>query len=67
MALRDFLDHLFSNKERFSERELRRLHGILRKNAKIEDSNREMVIEALRSIAETVIWYVESRLVVLIF
>jgi protein CLEC16A len=42
--------------DRFSVDELQYLHGILLKNPVITDANRDTVVEALRSIAELVIW-----------
>jgi protein CLEC16A len=43
-------------RERFSVEELRHLHGVLLRNQVVTDSNRDTVVEALRSIAELVIW-----------
>lgn len=37
---------------------LQYLHGVLLKNPVIADANRDTVVEALRSIAELVIWWV---------
>ena len=37
---------------------LQYLHGILLKNPVVSDANRDTVVEALRSIAELVIWWV---------
>lgn len=43
-------------RERFSLDEMRHLHGVLLRNQVVTDSNRATVVEALRSIAELVIW-----------
>lgn len=49
---------IFSAREKFSVAELRRLHGILLKPLnKFDVSSRTEYIEALRSIAEIIIWY----------
>jgi hypothetical protein len=42
--------------ERFSVQEMQHLHSVLLRNPVISDSNRDTVVEALRSIAELVIW-----------
>ncbi|KAK9825468.1 hypothetical protein WJX81_005951 [Elliptochloris bilobata] len=42
--------------ERFSLESLRGLHDVLQRNANVTDANRETVVEALRSIAELMIW-----------
>lgn len=41
---------------RFSLEELQYLHSVLLKNPVVGDANRDTVVEALRSIAELVIW-----------
>ena len=43
-------------RERFSLEELRHLHDTLIRNAVVTDSNRDVVVETLRSIAELMIW-----------
>lgn len=42
--------------DRFTLEELKRLHAVLCDNALITDSNRELVVETLRSLAELMIW-----------
>jgi hypothetical protein len=42
--------------ERFSLAELQHLHGVLLRTPVVNDANRDTVVEALRSIAELVIW-----------
>jgi len=42
--------------ERFSLESLRDLHDVLQRNAVVTDANRDTVVEALRSIAELMIW-----------
>lgn len=42
--------------ERFSLESLRGLHDVLQRNAVVTDANRDTVVEALRSIAELMIW-----------
>lgn len=42
--------------DRFSLEELTHLHSVLLRNPVVGDANREVVVEALRSIAELVIW-----------
>lgn len=42
--------------ERFSLEELSHLHSVLLRNQVVSDANRDTVVEALRSIAELVIW-----------
>ena len=42
--------------ERFSLESLRGLHDVLQRNAVVTDVNRDTVVEALRSIAELMIW-----------
>jgi hypothetical protein len=44
------------SRERFSLEELHHLHGVLVRNAVVDDGNRDTVVEALRSISELVIW-----------
>jgi len=41
---------------RFSVQELQYLHTVLLRNPVVTDANRDTVVEALRSIAELVIW-----------
>ena len=55
---RGFWASLFgaAERDRFSVEELRHLHGVLLRNQVVTDSNRDTVVEALRSIAELVIW-----------
>jgi hypothetical protein len=43
-------------RDRFSVEELRHLHSVLLRNGVVDDSNRDTVVETLRSIAELVIW-----------
>lgn len=43
-------------RERFSLEELRHLHDTLIRNSTVTDSNRDLVVETLRSIAELMIW-----------
>lgn len=43
-------------RERFSLEELRHLHDVLQQNSTVTDTNRELVVETLRSIAELMIW-----------
>lgn len=43
-------------RERFSIDELRHLNDVLKRNAVVSDSNRELVVESLRSVAELMIW-----------
>ena len=43
-------------RERFSLEELRYLHDTLIRNSVVTDSNRDVVVETLRSIAELMIW-----------
>lgn len=45
-----------SSRERFSLEELEHLHAVLLRNQVVTDVNRATVVEALRSIAELVIW-----------
>lgn len=54
---RRLFSQLFSFGDRFSEAELRRLHKVLLNNPVVDCGNRDVVVEALRSIAEIVIWY----------
>lgn len=59
MQRRGFWANLFGAQpphERFSVEELQYLHGVLLKNPVVNDTNRDTVVEALRSIAELVIW-----------
>lgn len=42
--------------DRFSLQELQYLHGVLLRTPVVNDGNRDTVVEALRSIAELVIW-----------
>ena len=42
--------------KRFSLEELQSLHTVLLRNPVVNDGNRDTVVEALRSIAELVIW-----------
>ena len=60
MAQRGFWAGLFGGAapthSRFSLEELQRLHGVLLRHPVVSDANRELVVEALRSIAELVIW-----------
>lgn len=42
--------------ERFSVDEMQHLHSVLLRCPVINDANRDTVVEALRSIAELVIW-----------
>ena len=49
-------------RERFSLEELKHLHDVLQQNATVTDSNKELVVETLRSIAELMIWYGQSSL-----
>lgn len=54
-----FWSNLFApapTRERFSLEELRHLHDVLNRNALVTDSNRELVVETLRSVAELMIW-----------
>ncbi|GAB4821885.1 hypothetical protein N2152v2_008931 [Parachlorella kessleri] len=55
---RGFWASLFgaAERDRFSVEELRHLHGVLLRNQVVTDSNRDTVVEALRCIAELVIW-----------
>lgn len=43
-------------RERFSVEELHHLHSVLLRNSVVDDSNRDTVVETLRSIAELIIW-----------
>ena len=43
-------------RDRFSLEELRHLHAVLLRNQVVSDSNRDTVVETLRSISELVIW-----------
>ncbi|KAL4427887.1 hypothetical protein ABPG75_001976 [Micractinium tetrahymenae] len=59
MQRRGFWSSLFGTgpaHDRFSLEELQYLHTTLLRNPVVNDSNREAVVEALRSIAELVIW-----------
>lgn len=59
MSQRGFWGSLFGSQpahERFSVEEMQRLHGVLLKNPVVSDANRDVVVEALRSLAELVIW-----------
>lgn len=60
MSRRGMWGALFGAQERdrFSAEELRHLHGVLLRNQVVTDANRDVVVEALRSIAELVIWCV---------
>lgn len=42
--------------DRFTLEELRRLHDVLTENTIVNESNRDLVVETLRSLAELVIW-----------
>lgn len=55
---RGFWSSLFGSPERdrFSVEELAHLHVVLLRNQVVTESNRETVVETLRSIAELVIW-----------
>lgn len=52
-------------RERFSVEELKHLHDVLQQNATVTDANKELVVETLRSIAELMIWCVQSPLLVI--
>lgn len=59
MQRRGFWSSLFGTApahDRFSVEELQYLHSTLLRNPVVNDSNRDAVVEALRSIAELVIW-----------
>ena len=61
MAFRqNFLSSLLGGgqavRERFSLEELRHLDQVLGQNTSVTDSNRQLLIETLRSLAETMIW-----------
>ena len=47
---------------RFSLPELQRLHSVVLRNQVVTDANRDVVVEALRSISELVIWCGRDRL-----
>ena len=47
-------------RERFSLEELKHLHDVLQQNSTVTDTNRELVVETLRSIAELMIWYAHA-------
>jgi hypothetical protein len=56
---RGFWSSLFgggSPRERFSLEELQHWHSVLVRNQIVSDSNRDTVVEALRSLSELVIW-----------
>lgn len=55
---KSFWSNLFgsSSSDRFSLGEVKRLHAILVRNQTVTDANRALIVEALRSIAELVIW-----------
>ena len=54
---KSFWSNLFgSSSDRFSLDEVKRLHGTLLRNQTVTDANRALIVEALRSIAELVIW-----------
>ena len=57
MSKRGFWANLFASpRERFSLDELQHLHSVLLHNQVVTDSNRDAVVEALRSMSELVIW-----------
>lgn len=62
MSSRGFFSSLLGSSskephERFTLEELQRLHGVVLRNSVITDANRDLVVEALRSISELVIWW----------
>lgn len=48
--------HVPKERDRFSLEELARLNEVLQRNSYVTDANREAVVEALRSMAELMIW-----------
>jgi protein CLEC16A len=43
-------------RDKYSIEELRHLHDVLRSNSEVTDQNKSSVVEALRAIAELMIW-----------